>query len=86
MERKGRAYLSVDTGRLSVGDVPASGLARDIMPWYRILLRFEQDGKAPQSLRAAMRRFEGELVGMCRDPGPPAVQSLLAGWTRTWRL
>lgn len=86
LERKGRSYLSVDAGRLSAGDVPETGLVRDIMPWYRGLLRFARGGKAPQSLRAAVRQFEGDLVGMCRDPGPPAVQALLAALGRLERI
>ena len=86
LERKGRSYLSVDAGRLSVGDVPEAGLVRDIMPWYRGLLRFAQGSKAPQSLRAAVRQFEGDLVGMCRDPGPPAAQSFLAALGRLERI
>ena len=84
LERKGRSYLSVDAGRLGVGNIPEAGLVRDIMPWYRGL-RFAQGGKAPQSLKDAVRQFEGSVVGMCRDPGPPAVQSLLAALGRLER-
>ena len=88
LERKGRAYLSVDMGQVSVRDVPQAGLVRDIWPWYERILRFvmRDKNKVPQSLRMAVRELEGRVIYLCWNPGPRAVQSLLVGLGRLERM
>ncbi len=86
LERKGKAYLSVDMGQVSVGDVPQAGLVRDIWTWYEQILSFTRGGKAPQSLKMAVRELEGRVIDLCGNPGPRAVQSLLVGLGRLERM
>lgn len=87
--KKDRPYhMSVDLGTVRVGDVPEARLVRDVAPWYERILRFvTRDGnKAPQSLKAAVRQFEGRIIDMCKSPGPQSAQSLLVATGRLERL
>ena len=93
-KRKSPMHMPVDLGTVRVRDAPEAGLVDDVRRWHGRMLRFVQNAKnPPHAVKAAVRRLDGSIIDMCREPGPAAARALLAAFGRleravsgrTWR-